>query len=129
MPSTNTMPIVGAFYRPPAKVLLSVLAIGTPLQLMAEPENEYDSNAVAVWLDTNELTQAMQDELETSEALASCGFSLAQILEQEQWHLGYIPKEMAAKIQSSLGSAPYPVTFSTSANGAPRVRSEQPFEI
>lgn len=128
MALTNTLPIVGAFYRPPAKVVLQSLAVGTPMFLMAEPENQYDPNAIAVWMNTSDIPQASQDELEG--ALPQFGFTLAQVLEMEQIHLGYIPKEMAAKIVASgkLGSAPYDVTYSTSPSGSPRVRSVDPLD-
>ena len=34
-----TLPIVGAFYRPPAEAILKVLPVGAKLSLFAEPEN------------------------------------------------------------------------------------------
>ena len=127
--TTNTLPIVGAFFRPPAKALIEVLAIGTPLFLIAEPDNPYDSNAIAVFLESANIPISAHPILE--ETLPPFGFSIEQILSQDAWHLGYVPKEMAAKItaQGILGSDPYPVTFSTSANGGPRVRSTEPFDV
>lgn len=131
MALTNTLPIVGSHYGPqrgsPSKTLISVLAIGTPLFLMAEPENQFDPYAVAVYLSSSELTPAMQDAL--PEPLADFGFTLEQILAGDSWHLGYVPKGMARKVQPLIGSAPFPVTFSLSSGGAPHVRSEEPFEI
>ena len=44
----NTFPIVGAYYHPPAKALIDALAVDTPLLLIAEPDNAYDPNAIAV---------------------------------------------------------------------------------
>jgi hypothetical protein len=128
MPS-NTMPIVGAFYRPPAKALIDVLPIGTPLQLIAEPENPYDPNAVAVYLASEHIPEAAKAKLE--ETLPLCGFSVEAVMEQQFWHLGYVPKEMASKLRDAnvVADEPVDVTFSTSTNGAPRVRSSEPFPI
>ena len=122
----NTFPIVGAFYRPPAKALIEALAVGTPLMLLAEPENEFDKNAVAVWLKSSDIPEASKEKLE--ESLPPFGFDMEKITAQDSWHLGYIPKEMAAMLRSSgaVGTEePVNVTFSTSTTGAPRVRFEE----
>lgn len=127
---TNTLPIVGAFYRPPAKALIEVLAVGTPLQLIAEPDNQYDPNAIAVWLETANVPAGAETRLE--ELLPQFGMDMETILSETAWHLGYVPKEMAAKLKASGAiedGHPYDVTFSTSASGAPRVRSVAPFDI
>jgi len=128
--STNTLPIVGAFYRPPAKALLDALPIGTPLYLLAEPDNQYDPNAVAVYLRSSDIPPQSQDKL--METLPPFGFDLETILLQDSWHLGYIPKEMAKVLRETgqiLDEAPIDVSFSTSASGAPRIRRDQPFDI
>ena len=128
--STNTLPIVGAFHYPPAKALLDALAIGTPLYLLAAPDNQYDSFAVAVYLNSESIPAASQDAL--SESLPAFGFELSQILEQETWQLGHVPKEMARTLRETgqvLDEQPVPVTFSTSTSGAPRVRREEPFDL
>jgi hypothetical protein len=121
----TSFPIVGAHYRPPAKTLLGVLSLGTKLTLMAEPENQYDPNAVAVWLNATDIKREAYDLLE--EELPAFGFDLAQIIDLENWHLGYIPKAMAAKLRE-VGAVtpdnPVEVTFSLSPTGEPRVRFE-----
>lgn len=125
--STNTLPIVGAFYRPPAKLLLDCLSIGTPLFLLAEPDNQYDPNAVAVYLESHNIPVESHAKLE--EELPPFGQSLDSVLGQDQWHLGYIPKEFAAQLRASetvVPNTPVDVTFSVSANGAPRVRFGEP---
>jgi hypothetical protein len=127
---TNTLPIVGAFYRPPAKALIDVLPVGTPLYMIAEPDNQYDPNAIAIWLETENLPDAAQERL--VELLPAYGLDLDTVMAQEAWHLGYVPREMAAKIKAAGmidESAPYEVTFSTSASGAPRVRSIEAFDL
>lgn len=130
---TNTLPIVGSFYGPqrgsPSKTLIEVLAIGTPLLLIAEPDNPADSNAIAVYVESKHFSDAAK--LTLAETLPNSGFSLDQILAQDAWHLGYVPKNMAATLtaQGALGAEPYPVTFALSSSGAPRVRSEYPFDV
>lgn len=123
----HTLPIVGAHFGPtrgsPSKVLISALAVGTPLLLIAEPENPADVNAVAVWLKSEKIPESGHALLE--EGLPSFGFSLDQILAQDAWHLGYIPKEIAARLRAE-GVVPLEghveVEFSTGTNGGPRVR-------
>lgn len=126
---TNTFPIVGCFYHPPAKALVEAIAVGTPLQLIAEPDNPADVNAVAVWLHSADIPTSAYDRLE--ETLPPFGYSLKQVLNEEDWHLGYIPRETAAQLRGYgvVGTdEPVEVTFSTSASGAPRVRfAEAPF--
>lgn len=46
-----TAPIVGMHFRPPARTVIDILPGLTPLRLVREPENPYDSNAVAVYLE------------------------------------------------------------------------------
>lgn len=125
--SYDTLPIVGAFFRPPAKILLEHLAVGTPLTLLAEPTNAFDPNAIAVWVNTADIPSAAHASLE--QALPSAGFSLDDILGQSAVHLGYIPKEFAAQLKASatiVDNVDYPVLFSVNAKGAPRVRFEYP---
>lgn len=119
----STYPIVGMHFRPPAKALIEILPIGCPLTLIAEPDNAHDSNAVAVWLYSENIPEESKSRLR--ELLIPFGYELEQILAEEVWHLGYIPREMAkvlreneiVPIDSSVDG-----TFSVSNNGAPRVR-------
>ena len=123
----STLPIVGSFYRPPAKILIDALPIGTPLFIMAEPDNQYDPNAVAVWLETRNIPETSYAALE--EALPAFGFDLDTVLSQDQWHLGYIPKDFAAQLRASetvMPNTPVDVEFATAANGSPRVRFPEP---
>jgi hypothetical protein len=120
--SPRTFPIVGAFYRPPAQALLAVLPIGTPLTLIAEPDNPYDPNAIAVWLKSKDIPISAHSSLENT--LPPFGFDLDQICAQENWHVGYIPKEMAAALRANGIVEPeneVEVSFAVAANGSPRV--------
>jgi hypothetical protein len=119
---SHTYPIVGAFYRPPASAILGVLHIGTKLTLRAEPTNEYDPNAIAVYIETSEIKNIVANEaaekLLASEALNS-GISLDDILSNaSSYHLGYIPRAIAAKIKLNSDT---PAKFTTSLDGRPSV--------
>lgn len=120
----STYPLVGAFYRPPAKALIDVLPIGTPLTLIAEPENAYDPFAVAVWLYSRDIPEGNAHE-KLRETLPPFGTDLETVLSQEVHHLGYIAKELARKLREEDTvpvDSPVEGTFSLSSGGAPRVR-------
>ena len=119
----TTFPIVGMKFRPPAQVLINSLAIGVPLTVIAEPENAYDPNAIAVWLYTKDLPEASQEALK--ETGPTAGWTLDRILSEEVFHLGYIPKEMAAELKASgaiRDNEPQAGVFAVSAQGQARVR-------
>lgn len=67
-PSVLLCPIVGAFHRPPAKQVLSVLRTDTNLLLVPDPDNPYDPKAVKVLVDLTGLRivdfEALRDALE-----------------------------------------------------------------
>lgn len=44
------VPVVGMYHRPPALQVILELPIGTKLLLMREPTNQYDPNAIKVFL-------------------------------------------------------------------------------
>ena len=119
----STFPIVGMKFRPPAQALINSLAVGVPLTVIAEPENAYDPNAIAVWLYSKDIPEASQEALK--ETLPSSGFTLDRVLSEEVWHLGYFPKEMAAELKASgaiRDNEPQAATFAVSAQGQARVR-------
>jgi len=106
------LPIVGAHFRPPAKALLEVLPSGAPLWLRPEPDNPYDANAIQVGVDRSEieaLSQAMKAELET--LALGYGFDLEGILSEPEWHLGYIPRTVAASLTLAPGKHPASLAF------------------
>ena len=125
--SYERLPIVGAHYRPPAKLLISVLPIGTPLFLLAEPDNAYDPNAIMVMLETQNIPDEADEVLE--QQLPEFGLDLDMITSQDQWHLGYIPKEFAAMLRAAdivKVNVPSDVTFGTNPKGDPRVVFAEP---
>jgi hypothetical protein len=115
----TVLPIVGAFYRAPAAAILRVLPVGTTLTLLAEPDNPYDANAIAVYLKTEDIPQASLEVIEL--ALPDCGLDLPSFVAQEFWHLGYIPKEKAKLIRENnlIGSEPLPAEFHPDPRGKP----------
>jgi hypothetical protein len=95
--SIHNLPIVGAFYRPPAKLILQAIAVGTPLLLSAEPDNEFDPHAVAVWIITENIAGPALELLELN--IPTVGIDMETFVSQEQWHLGYVPKEWSVKLR------------------------------
>jgi hypothetical protein len=121
------LPIVGMFFRPPAKVLVNVIAVGTPLTLLAEPENPFDPNAISVWVKSADIPGTAHETL--GEQLPEYGFSLGDVLAQDEWHLGYIPKNFAAELKAAgvvVDDVPVAVKFCTNPKGEPRVEFEEP---
>lgn len=119
----TTFPIVGMKFRPPAQALINSFAIGVPLTVIAEPENPYDPNAIAIWFYTKDLPEASKEAL--TETLPNSGWTIERVLDQEVFHLGFIPKEMAADLKASgavRDNEPQAGTFLVSAQGQARVR-------
>ena len=115
------------FYRPPAQAIIEILPIGCPLTLYAEPDNPADANAVAVYVKSADLPEAGYAQLD--ENARGFGHNHETILAQDEWHLGYVPKQFAKLMRESnavMPSIPVPVTFSVSSTGGPRVRFEEP---
>jgi hypothetical protein len=127
---THTLPIVGLFHHQPASLLVECLGIGTLLFLLAEPDNQFDPNAVAVYLESHNIPQAAHEKLEHE--APRFGQSLDSILGQDQWMLGYIPRAMAQVLRETdtvVPNVPVDVTFETNPEGKPRVRRDEPFPI
>jgi len=99
--TTFHAPLVGSHFRPPAKALLASLPAGHPLELRPEPENPYDPNAIAVWLDTKTISPEARDELVNT--LEGSGFDLSDIDDQRDFHVGYMAREHAAQHQEAIG--------------------------
>lgn len=88
--------IVGAHFRPPAKAILAALPLGSDLELRPEPTNQYDPNAIAVWVQTSSIPHTVRDDLDLR--AKGYGYSADEIFAQSEFHLGYIPKEEAKRI-------------------------------
>jgi HIRAN domain len=122
---TQPLPIVGAYYHPPAKSILQVLPAGTPLWLEPEPDNIHDPNAVKILVASANIPQSAHEELALLAALQ--GWSLEEILCEETWHLGYVPRGLAPSVCRALeagGSTLATLCFSP--KGAPLAAWDEP---
>lgn len=124
MPQANYV-IVGARFRPPAKALLDTLPLGTQLLARREPQNAYDPNAIQVLVHPNDFqsTDALRIQCE------QYGKSIEEIMGASEWHLGYVPREEAAKVaprmdHDAITAIVGSLTFS--AQGVPCIRLEVP---
>jgi hypothetical protein len=121
--SYSTLPLVGSFFRPPAQLVCDSLPIGAKLFLCAEPDNQFDANAVAVWIVSEDIPASAHHKLEVE--LPKFGLTLDQFLAQEQWHLGYVPKNFAAQLRAQnvvpLDSI-LDVEFGLASNGKPQIK-------
>lgn len=111
---TKTYPIVGYRFHFPAKAVLGVIPIGTPLRVTAEPNNPYDPNAIKITLDSAAIPLKSQSAL-----IREYGVLPSQI--PDVIHLGYIPKEFAAVLRSK-GFWSADGEFSIGAQGGPQVK-------
>jgi len=117
--SPVTYPIVGQTYRPPAKAILSTIAIGARLILRPEPENPFDSNAKAVLIRTEDLTMEAFAALDDGR-LKIHNMTIQNIAQSLEWHLGYIPKTMNNFVLTGEVEG----RFAVGSNGGPRIRLE-----
>ena len=101
--TSHLVPLVGAHYRPPAKALLAHLPTGAKLMLRPEPNNPYDSSAIAVLIDPEQVPSSQHRKLE-NDAL-SYGFDLEEILSRDEWHLGYVKATEASWLQGRILAA------------------------
>ena len=128
-------PIVGAHFRPPAKAILASLPAGAALSLVPEPENPFDSNAIAVFVEPKEIPPSEHETL--AGTAQGMGFEIEDILTAPAWHLGYIPKALAASIVGDLndaifheeGASSWPGTLAFDIKGAPQVLFHLPKEV
>lgn len=106
--TTLTGLLVGMHFRPPAKLILETLKSGTPLQLAHEPDNEYDANAVRVFVRLGEVPESQHARLEAE--LPGFGWDIETFRSRaevgESLMLGYIAasKNKALKDQSEFVS-------------------------
>jgi hypothetical protein len=81
--------LVGAHFRPPAKLILAHLPAGTSLVLDPEPDNPYDEHAIRVLVDAGEIPESEYEAL--TDELPAMGEDLDELLAQPDLiHLGYV---------------------------------------
>jgi len=136
-----TSPIMGAYYRPPAKAILDHLAAGQALVLRADPYGETagtehnDPTAIAVFLVPDEQMRARFIDSDgqytragaaLSEALGGYGYTVEEIIHEKEWHVGYVKKEIAAEIGGLPESEDVAGSFRVGGQGGARVVFETP---
>lgn len=107
-----TLLLVGTHFHPPAKTLLEALPAGCPLELLAEPDNPYDENAVkcqlgpewADWL--MEQAPSVRESLEAS--LPNQGATLEQVLSTLPLMLGHVGASGGKPLAKAGGEAGMP---------------------
>lgn len=105
------LPIVGTFFRPAGKIILQELASGASLELVPEPDNPYDANAVRVMVKASFLPAIGTPGLQT--ALEGYGLDPEEVLTRD-FFLGYIAKT------HTQHATPGPATLSFAADGKPQ---------
>lgn len=101
MPSIHPIPLVGAYHRPPASLVLQHLRGGATLQLRAEPENPYDPLAIQVWCDVGQVPASQLPTL--ADALPGAGWDLDSLLATPVIQLGFL---CSATNRRQLSKAP-----------------------
>ncbi len=118
------LPIVGAGYRPPASEILQTLAVGTPLELEAEPDNEHDPNAIAVWIFTIEIPSQSFVSLDDGR-LKRHNMTIGDLAARNSWQLGYIPAPIAKTLRQERNFPTSTVvrgSFAVGKNGGAQVK-------
>ena len=126
MTKSISAPLVGMFFRPPAKAILAHLPSSCPLEIQPEPENPFDVNALQVFVRSADIPAAQHEDLRAD--AAGMGFDLETILGEAEWHLGYIARASAQHWvhHFSPGRTPAKLTFTS--EGTPQVTIVEPVE-
>jgi hypothetical protein len=133
--TTHLYSIVGISYRPdspknpsPAFAIVQFLPVGAELRLIAEPTNEADPNAIAVFIDPLDsvwnLTPKTEylDRLESAMLSLGPRFTLDWLLQQQLVQLGYLSATVAKELKPTWSNRSG--HFALGANGGPKVRFE-----
>jgi len=110
------------YYHPPAQAIINALPIDAPLILRAQPHNEHDRNAIGVLVSSSVFADLDPEPIE--QQLATSGIGIKDILSQDEWFLGYIPRPIAAKLKASktvTDSADVEGWFGCKPDGSPEV--------
>lgn len=108
----------------PAKLLVESLATGAKLELVREPGNEYDPNAVQVWMPQAALPEGWnQKGGEFEIKLAGFGWTLEMVEAAPELMLGFVGKEFAEHISPLMEEEnEFEATFAVSGKGKPLVK-------
>lgn len=115
--------IRGMFACPPAKLLIKFAPGGAPLTLEREPGNEYDVNAIKVWIEPTAFSEEdLEEGSEFESELAGYGRTLEEFAETPAFRLGYVGKEWAAAIAPLMDGVAEPkASFYVRGDGKPGV--------
>lgn len=91
--------LVGGYHRPPAKLLLEHLPAGTPLLLVSEPDNPYDSSALKVFIEPEMIPESQHQALQ--DRLPLCGYTLEQVMSGGAVQLGYVAASNGKPLQKA----------------------------
>jgi hypothetical protein len=117
-------PLVGMFFRPPAKAILAHLPSSCPLEIQPEPENPHDENALQVFVKSTDIPPAQHEDLRAD--AAGMGFDLETILSTPEWHLGYIARAFAAQWAPAFSPGRTAAKLTFNFEGIPQVTIEAP---
>jgi hypothetical protein len=117
---TEIIKIVGAFYRPPAKAVLTVLQAGAKLRVIPEPDNPHDENAQKVAVSPNQILEDQHTNLQY--LITGHGMELGEILEMESIHLGYLPRDEAERLVSKIPDEGLDGELAFTLEGAPAIK-------
>lgn len=118
-----TAEIRGMGFHPPAKAILECLRAGAQLELVREPTNKYDPNALQAWIKPSTVQDEDRANLEV--LLAGFGKSLEDFDEPPGWMLGFVGKEWAKEISPMMDQgALTQATLSFSGAGKPQAEIE-----
>ena len=98
--------LTGSRFVPPALVVLGCLPEGTRVELVPEPENPYDREAIKVVLEHPHLVLSHEALARSAEALASCGWSPEEVLAQSALPLGHIAASSGKPLEKARSAAP-----------------------
>lgn len=129
--------LVGAHFRPPAKAVLQALPSECPLRVVPEPENPYDAQAMAVFLQIADLEIAVGPgtprRIALEDALPGAGWTWeALVANGDAIQLGYLAREgnkdlsKVQGLQAAPAFAEGDAVLKWGANGEALVQQEEP---
>lgn len=105
----------------PAKLLVEYMAAGYELELVRDRENEYDSNAIAVWIDPSVLVADFAEDENFQLLLNGYGWTMEQLSDSPRLMLGFVGKEFAEHIAPLLDAGQdYEAKFGVNGKGKPQ---------
>ena len=103
--------LVGTYFNKPAGTLLKCLPDGARVELIGDPDNPYDADAIKVVLEAPHLALrlARLESSEIQEELLGQGWNLEDVLAQSAIMLGHVGASGGKPLMKAGPSAPGPV--------------------